>query len=115
MPTNEQLYRKVVSPKGRVTYERYTPPDPRREFIDQEQAVALLTVIVLSMLMATEDQYPPHSRLAREINNVGVAVTRLSKLNNKPLDSDLVDVGVKAWNATIDTIMTELGQLQEAA
>lgn len=112
---SEQLYRKVTSDKGRVSYVPFIAPDPRREFIDQKQAVALLTVLVLSLLMATEDQYPPHSRLAREISNVGVAVTRLSKLNNEPLEPELIDVGVAAWNSAIDTIMTMLAPMKDAA
>lgn len=99
-----QLYRKVTSDKGRVSYVPHNPPDPRRVDIDQKQAVALITVIVLSMVMSVEDQYEPHSRMARELHNLGVAVAKFSKLNNEPLEPVLVDVGVEAWNATIKTI-----------
>lgn len=104
----DQLYIKTKSANGRVSYVPHVAPDPRRVEIEQSQAVALLSTITLSMLMSVEDQYPPHSRLAREINNVGKAVAALAKLNNAPLDADLVDVGVAAWNAAIRVIQEGL-------
>lgn len=109
-----QLYEKVM--KGqRTTYVPHVPPDPRLFEIPQEQMITLLVSLTISMLMTVEGQLPDHSRAAREIKGVEQAVIRLAKLNAQPLDPELVEVGVAAWNSAIFTMQSQAtGGAQDA-
>ena len=102
-----QLYEKVMIGK-RTTYRPYVAPDNNMHEIEHEQMVTLLATLTISMLMSIEAQLPPHARVAREIKNVEQAVVRLAKLNAKPLDDVLVNIGCVAWNSAISTMQKGL-------
>lgn len=104
----DTLYRKTVTEKGRILYVPHVEADPRRLEIEQSQVVTLLSTMVMSMAMATKDQYPPHARVHRELQKLEEAVVNLTRLNKAPLEPELIDVGVAAWNAAIGTIQERL-------
>lgn len=101
------LYEKIMVGK-RTTYREHIPSPIVMPEIDQKQMVTLLTALTISMLMSVEQQLPDHSRFCREIKNVESAVVRLSRLNAEPLNPDLVDVGVAAWNGAIVAMQCKL-------
>jgi hypothetical protein len=101
------LYEKIMVGK-KTTYREYDPPLPSMEFIETDQMITLLTTLTISMLMSIEQQLTSHSRIAREIRNVEAAVVKLAKLNAAPLDDDLVNVGIAAWNDTIHSMQAGL-------
>lgn len=106
--TMMELYVKQMQGK-RTRYVPYVPPDNSNMAIPQEQMVTLLTTLTMSMLMSIEDQLPKkHSRFSREIRNMEDAISRLAKLNAKPLDPVLVNAGVVGWNAAIEGIQKTL-------
>lgn len=94
------LYEKVMIGK-RTTYREYLPPKINMPEIEQKQVVTLLTTLTISMLISVYDQLPAHAALCRKIRKVEESVRDLAKLNCEPLDPQLVDVGVKAWNGAI--------------
>lgn len=99
----------VKEQKGKtVRYRPYVAPDNTMHEIEHEQMVTLLATLTISMLMSIEAQLPPHARVAREIKNVEQAVVRLAKLNAKPLDEVLVNIGCVAWNSAISTMQRGL-------
>jgi len=70
--------------------------------------VTLLTTLTISMLISVYDQLPPSDILHRKIRNVEREVRDLAKLNCEPLNPNLVDVGVMAWNGAIHAMQVGL-------
>lgn len=91
------LYEKL--PNGR--YKEHVPPTVDMPYIEHKQMVTLLTALSISMLMSVYDQLPPHKALSVKVRKVEEAIRDLAKLNCGPLDPELVDVGVMAWNGAI--------------
>ena len=102
-----QLYVKEMKGK-RTTYVPYVAPDNSMHEIEHEQMITLLTTLTISMLMSIEAQLPSHARVAREIKNVEQAVIKLAKLNAKPLDDVLINIGCVAWNRAITSMQEGL-------
>lgn len=103
-----ELYEKITNGK-RTTYKPYVPPQINMPEIEQSQIVTLLSALTMSMLMSVQNQLPEHAKLARTIKGVVDAVRALAKLNAEPLQAELVDVGVSAWNAAIQDMQIKLG------
>ena len=106
-----QLYEKITSPNGRVSYREHTPAAPdllADQQVDTEQVVTLLTTLTISMLMSISGQLLPHMKLTREVKELEQAVLRFAKLNCAKLDPALVDVGVRSWNAAIKAMQEGL-------
>jgi hypothetical protein len=105
-----QLYEKITSPSGRVTYRLYSPTNiviPNME-IEAEEAVSILTTLVVSIIQVMEDQLPPSDILHRRIRNTKNELTALAAIGfTKPKDG-MVDVGVEAWNAAVNAIQDGL-------
>lgn len=92
-----QLYEKL--PNGR--YKPHIPAPINMPEIEQKQIVTLLSALTISMLISVSEQLPPHATLARRIKGVEESVRMLAALNGEALDTDLVEIGVGAWNAAI--------------
>jgi hypothetical protein len=105
-----QLYEKIISPAGRVTYREYKPSADIIEDkeIEAKQVVTILCSLVISMLMSISGQLLPHSRIARETKILEQAVLRYAKLNGAKVDPSTVDVGVMAWNAAVKAMQEGL-------
>ena len=104
-----QLYEKIMQGK-RTTYREYKPeagvlPDM---VIESEEVITILTTLVISMLMAIENQLAPHMKLSRETKLLEQAVLRYATLNRAKLEPALIDVGVDAWNAAIKAVQQGL-------
>lgn len=76
--------------------------------ISQEEMITLMATFVSAFLISIEEQLPYHKRYAREIRKVEDAVVSLAKLVAKPLDKELIDLGVRGWNAALTTMQGEL-------
>lgn len=102
-----QLYEKVMQGK-KTTYREYVQPQISMPEIESKQMVTLLTALNISMLISVYDQLPDHGTLSRKIKKVEEAIRDLAKLNCEPLDYQLVDVGVMAWNGAISAMQAGL-------
>lgn len=105
-----QLYEKITSPAGRVSYREYNPAAEQIEDmqIESEEVVTVLTTLVVSMLLCIEQQLVPHMKLSRETKLLEQAVLRYASLNGSKLSPDLINVGVEAWNAATKAIQSGL-------
>ena len=102
-----QLYERKQAGKS-VRYIEHVPEKINMPDIEQAQVVTLLATLSLSMLISVEEQLPPHATLVRKIRKVEEAIKDLATLNCAPLDDQLVDVGVDAWNAAIFAMQEKL-------
>jgi hypothetical protein len=108
-----QLYEKITSPSGRVTYREY---NPATEFIsdkeiEQDQVITILCTLVISVMMSISGQLAPHSKLHREIRLVEQSVLRFAQLAGTKLEPKFIEVGVMAWNAAIKAVQSGLSRL----
>ena len=105
-----QLYERVVSTSGRVTYREHKPVPAILEDkeIDTEEVVTLLCTLVISLLLSVSEQLQPHQKLAREVKLLEQAVLRFASLNGRKLNPNLIEVGVDAWNAAIKAMQDGL-------
>lgn len=101
------LYEKVMIGK-RTTYREHIPAPIVMPEIEHKQVTTLLTALTLSMLISVYEQLPGHSTMTRKIKKVEDAIRDLAKLNCEPLDPQLVEVGVKAWNGAIKSMQDGL-------
>ena len=110
-----QLYEKITSASGRVTYKEHKPAtdilDDRQ--IEPEQVVAILTTLMLSIMMSVSEQLAPHTKISRETKLLEQALVRYAQLNGGKLDPAHVDVGVQAWNAAVKAIQDGLLQVTQ--
>jgi hypothetical protein len=102
------LYEKKISPAGKVSYIEHAQENVTRLEIDRKQVVSLVSALAISFLMSVEEQFPPHAALGRRVKAVEQSIVSLAQLNGEPLDSALIHVGVGAWSAAINTIISEL-------
>ena len=105
-----QLYEKITSPSGRVTYREQVPATDVLEDkeIEADEVVTILCTLVLYMLMSISGQLLPHSRVARETRVLEQAVLRYAKLNGGKLKPEMIGVGVKSWNAAVKAMQDGL-------
>lgn len=105
-----QLYEKITSSAGRVTYREYKPiaavlPDME---IEVEEVVSILGTLVVSVSKAMEEQLSPSDILCRKIRNLNrelIELVRVGFVKPRPV---MVDIGVDAWNAAVKTIQDAL-------
>jgi hypothetical protein len=106
-----QLYEKVVSPKGKVTYREYTPqagPDIKASEFDTAEMITWAVSIGMTQLMILRKNLPAHARNARKIKAVEEAIFDLAKGHGAPLDDEMVDYVIACWNATMRRIQSGL-------
>lgn len=108
-----QLYEKITSPSGRVTYREHKASTDILEDkeIEPAQVVTILTTLVLSMLMSVSEQLAPHTKISRETKQLEQAVVRYAGLNGAKLEPAHVDVGVQAWNVAVKAIQDGLARV----
>lgn len=109
-----QLYEKITSPAGRVSYREYNPgaetiPDMQ---IESEEVITILTTLTISMFMAISDQLAPHAKLARETKLLEQAVLRYARIHGTKLDPKYIEVGVEAWNAATTAMQSGLQRVR---
>lgn len=104
------LYEKIISPKGKVTYREYRADSAALDKleINNREVVTLFSVFTVSWLKSIQEQIPAHMAIARGIKRVEDSVVQLAGLVACKLDSDVVDVGVEAWNAATKAAMEGL-------
>ena len=95
-----ELYEKIQTGK-RVSYKLHTPDTLKMETIDANKVITLMATLTMSMLLSVEQTLESHSRIARELRNTEEAIARLARLNAAPLEPELIDIGLKAWNSAI--------------
>lgn len=105
--SDNTLYEKVMIGK-RTTYREHVPAPVVMPEIEQKQVVTLLTTLTISMLMSVYEQLPSHATMSRKIRKVEESIRDLAKLNCEPLDPQLVEVGVAAWNGAIKSMQDGL-------
>ena len=99
-----QLYEK--QPNGR--YKPYTPAPIVMPEIETAQVVTLLSTLTMAMLISVEEQLPKHATLARRVRECQTAIKNLAQLNGTHLDTELVEIGVSAWNGAIHAMQKGL-------
>ena len=105
-----QLYQKIVSPAGRVSYQEYKPavaPLPTLQ-IEAEDVVSVLSVMVVAIIKLMEEPLPPSDILHRKIRNTRTELQSLANVGFKKPTPMMVDLGVGAWNAAVKSIQDEL-------
>jgi hypothetical protein len=111
-----QLYERIISPAGKVTYREHVPKKPNLigdQLIEESEVVSLLTALVVSMQMSISEQLASHTKFSRELKLFEAAVVRFAALNQEPLTPELVDVGVTCWNAAVKTMQDGLARVRQ--
>lgn len=106
------LYEKHISPAGKVACREHIPAPVVMPEIESAQVVTLLSALTISMLMSVSEQLPPHAALARRVRGVEDAIKALAQLNGTPLDPQLIEVGVAAWNSAIHSMQSGLAECE---
>ena len=106
-----ELYERIVSPKGKVTYREHKPTDimPDME-IEADEVISIISTMIVSFITMMKNQLPPSDILHRKIKNVNRELTELAAVGfvNPGSRGLYVDVGVQAWNAAVKAVQTEL-------
>ncbi|KAA0888799.1 hypothetical protein [Oryzomonas rubra] len=97
----EQLFLRVVSPGGKVSYKPYVPPRLVLEEVEDKTVIALLSAITMTTLLSIRETMPEHKRLARSIKSVEDSIGGLAHLAGEPLDEDMMVVGSNAFSHTL--------------
>lgn len=109
-----QLYEKITSPGGRVSYRPYQKQEPSFRVdmeIDDKQVNTLVSSITVAWLEAMKTQLfhvKKGSALATRIQAVEDAVRKMAQLSAGELDERMVHAGTVAWGAALSTLATEL-------
>jgi len=100
-----QLFERITSPSGRVTYREYIPtaPDGADDMTDA-QLVTMAVSVGVTCLMMLERMLKPHSRNARKIQQLEHAIFELAKGQGAHVDSEIVDYWIEVWNSTMANI-----------
>jgi hypothetical protein len=115
-----QLYEKIMIGK-RTTYKEFTPVAPAApdvledKEIDAEEVVTILSGMVISMLMSVSEQLLPHMKVSKETKLLEQAVVRYASNAGAKVRPELVDVGVKSWNAAVKAMQEGLLTARGAA
>lgn len=101
--SDEILYRKVM--KGqRTTYESVTDgPGPVLTYTE-EQCLTVAGALGTVLLTIFERNIPPHSRIARKINNVQAAILDLYAGTGAHIDDGLAEQVFQTWDRTMKEI-----------
>lgn len=77
------------------------------ELTDKE-LVTIGATLGTCILMGLERHIKPHKLLARRLRAVEDSLQNLAQLAGCKLDRELVDAGITAWGAAVETLATEL-------
>jgi hypothetical protein len=107
-----QLYERIVSEKGRVSYREYFLPHEGpclpAEGFDLAEVITWSVALAMTQLMILRKSLPEHARVPRKIKAVEEAIYDLAKEHGKPLDDEMVDYVVGCWNRTMEEIQRGL-------
>lgn len=99
-----QLYQKQTSESGRVRYVPWSGR-PGAVDLDDRELVTLTSSVIVCFLEQVRNNMPAHSRLAREMADLQERVIQVAHLAKAlPLDPDMIQAGVLAWNGMVDAL-----------
>lgn len=106
---SEQLYRKEVSAKGKVSYNPVRAEEPQGPSITLTDAQCLTVAGALgtTLLMLYERLNPPHKKVARKIKAVEVAILDLYQGTGEGIDRELAEMIAEVWDRTMLTVSSE--------
>ena len=109
-----ELYERVVSSGGKVSYKKHVAAPTRVDVeIDDAQVNALVSTIAICWLSAMEKQLlniKKGSALATRIKAVEDAVSKMASLVAGKMDQQMVDAGTIAWGKALETLQIELAR-----
>lgn len=100
------LYQKIVTEKGRVSYKPYFPQAPKKEDFTDEELITLAATIGMVILIELRNLLPEHKRNARHILKVEEAIADLVRGTGAPLPKELSEHWLDCWNRTMLEIQT---------
>ena len=113
MSSETQLYERIVTPAGRVTYREWTPPLPMATVIPEEkegltngQIVTLGVMAAVTALKLLETHIPPHKVIYRKLEAVEQAILSLASGNGEQISKELVDRWADTWNECCGRLTT---------
>lgn len=99
-----QLYQKQTSDKGRVRYVPWSGR-PGAVDLDDRELVTLTSSIIVCYLEQVRNNIPAHARLSREMADLQDRVVQVASLAKAmPLDADMIQAGVLAWNGMVSAL-----------
>lgn len=101
------LYKRIVSDKGRITYEPLEPKESVVE-LDDSEIRTLLTVFVTGIIEEALKNLPPHKRHARDLTDLQNATIKYAKGSPKPITDKQIDACVEAWNTALASLSVNL-------
>lgn len=109
-----ELFEKVVSKGGKISYRKHEPAPLRVDIeIDDMQVNTLVSTIAVCWLQAMEQQLfniKKGSALATRIKAVEDAVSKMASLAAGKMDNKMVDAGTVAWGKALETLQVELSK-----
>jgi len=101
-----ELFERVVSPGGKVSYRPYAPPveEPTVYDLTDDQMLTVAGSLGVTLLILFERHIPPHKRNARKIKAVQDAVLSLYQDSGAALDPEIADWVCKCWDKTMHLV-----------
>jgi hypothetical protein len=102
----EQHYKRVVSPGGKVSYQPVTAAEETKTVLNlsEPQCLTAAGALGVTLLMIFERNIPSHKLVARKIAAVKAAVLDLYKGTGEAIDDETADLIFKAWDGTMKSL-----------